>query len=318
MSRAPTAPAPVVRRPRPRGAPAHRQQRRTAWLMVAPVVLGLICFTAYPFFASLYFSFCDYDLFSPPRFIGLWNYQTMCTRDPLFWTSLGNVLVFTAASVPLGILAGVFLALLLDAKIKGLAIYRTVFFLPSIVPAVASSVLWMWLLNADPKTGLVNTALSMAGVPDRLLPGWLGSDVWCKPSLVLMSLWGVGGSMIIYLAGLKDIPLSLYEAAVVDGASLFQRVRYVTVPMLTPVIFFNLVMGLIGSFQYFTQAYVVFNGGGGPMDAGLFYALHLFYQAFSYLKMGYASAMAWVLFVLVLGLTAILFKTQGRWVHYGR
>jgi multiple sugar transport system permease protein len=206
---------------------------------------------------------------------------------------------------------GVGLALLLDAKIKGLAVYRTLFFLPSIVPVVATSVLWIWLLN--PQIGLVNTLLRLVGVEG---PTWLASVAWSKPSLVFMGVWGVGGSMLIYLAGLKDIPASLYEAAVVDGANAWQRVRYVTLPMLTPVIFFNLVMGMIGAFQYFTQAYVMTQGG--PLDSTRFYALHLFFEAFQYLKMGYASAMAWVLFIIVVGVTALLFRSQHRWVHYGR
>jgi len=235
----------------------------------------------------------------------------MLTRDPLFWTALTNVFYYAALAVPLGIAFGVALALLLNSPIRGISIYRTAFFLPSIVPVVATSVLWMWLLN--PQIGLVNMLLRVVGVEG---PTWLASTAWSKPSLVIMSVWGVGGSMLIYLAGLKDIPESLYEAAVVDGANLWQRVRYVTLPMLTPVIFFNLVMGLIGAFQYFTQAYVM--TGGGPLDSTLFYSLQLFFQAFRYLKLGYASAMAWVLFVLVVGVTALLFRSQKRWVHYGR
>jgi multiple sugar transport system permease protein len=288
-----------------------RRNNLVGWLMVSPVVLGLLTFTLYPFAASLYLSFCEYDIFTPPRWIGLWNYHAMLTRDPLFWKSLGNVAYYTAFAVPLNIVFGVALAMLLDAKIKGLSVYRTLFFLPSIVPSVATSVLWVWLLN--PQIGLVNTFLRLVGVEGPL---WLGSTAWSKPSLIIMGVWGVGGGMLIYLAGLKDIPLSLYEAALVDGAGRWQRVRHITLPMLTPVIFFNLVMGMIGSFQYFTQAYIMTRGG--PEDSTLFFALHLFYQAFLYLKMGYASAMAWVLFVIVVAVTAVLFRYQHKWVHYGR
>ena len=288
-----------------------RRNNLAGWLLVSPVVFGLLVFTLYPFLASLYLSFCEYDIFTPPRWVGLWNYETMLTRDPLFWKSLGNVLYYTALAVPLGIVFGVGLALLLNARIRGQSVYRTLFFLPAIVPVVATSVLWIWLLN--PQIGLVNTLLRLVGVEG---PTWLASVAWSKPSLIVMGVWGAGGSMIIYLAGLKDIPESLYEAALVDGANLWQRTWHVTLPMLTPVIFFNLVMGMIGAFQYFTQAYVMTQGG--PLDSTLFYALHLFFQAFRYLKMGYASAMAWVLFVIVVGVTALLFRSQGKWVHYGR
>jgi multiple sugar transport system permease protein len=288
-----------------------RRNNLAGWLLVMPVVIGLTVFSLYPFLASLALSFCDYDIFTSPRWVGLWNYETMFFDDPLFWKSLYNVLYYTVLAVPLGITFGVGLALLLDSRIRGLSVYRTLFFLPSIVPAVATSVLWIWLLN--PQIGLVNLLLRVFGVDG---PTWLASVAWSKPSLVFMGLWGVGGSMIIYLAGLKDVPESLYEAALVDGANAWQRLWHVTLPMLTPVIFFNLVMGMIGAFQYFTQAYIMTRGG--PLDSTLFYALQLFYQAFQYLKFGYASAMAWVLFVIVVSITALLFKSQGRWVHYGR
>jgi multiple sugar transport system permease protein len=288
-----------------------RRNNVAGWLLVSPVAAGLLVFSLYPFVASLYLSFCDFDIFTPPRWVGFWNYRTMLFEDPLFWKSLGNVLYYTAMAVPLGLAFGIGLALLLDSNIKGLSVYRTIFFLPSIVPVVATSVLWIWLLN--PQIGLVNSLLRVCGVEG---PTWLSSVEWSKPSLVFMGLWGVGGSMIIYLAGLKDVPVSLYEAAVVDGANAWQRLRHVTLPMLTPVIFFNLVMGMIGAFQYFTQAYIMTQGG--PLDSTLFYALQLFYQAFRYLKFGYASAMAWVLFVIVVTITAFLFRSQKKWVHYGR
>ena len=291
--------------------PMFNRRDLTGWLFASPIVIGLLVFTVYPFFASLYLSFCDYDIFTPPSWIGWTNYTTLFTQDPLFWKSLKNVLFYTAFAVPLSIGFGVILALLLDANIRGLSVYRTLFFLPSIVPIVASSVLWMWLLN--PRIGLVNALLRLVGVEG---PAWLNDPDWSKPSLIIMTIWGVGHFMIIYLAGLKDIPVTLYEAAMVDGASAWQRMRYVTLPMLTPVIFFNLVMGLIGAFQYFTQAFIM--TAGGPLDSTLFYALNLFYQAFRYLKMGYASAMAWVLFIIVVAITAVVFKSQGRWVHYGR
>lgn len=288
-----------------------RGSNKIGWLFVSPVLVGLAVFTLYPLAASIYFSFCDFDIFTAPRWVGTANYVTMFTQDPLFWKSIRNVLFYTALAVPLSIVFGVTLALLLDSRIKALSLYRTIFFLPSIVPVVATSVLWMWLLN--PQHGLINTLLRLFGVEG---PTWLGSPEWSKPSLVFMGLWGVGGSMIIYLAGLKDIPVTLYEAALVDGAGIWGRLRHVTLPLMTPVIFFNLVMGLIGAFHYFTQAFIM--TGGGPLDSTLFYSLHLFFQAFQYLKLGYASAMALVLFVFVVTVTAVVFRTHGRWVHYGR
>jgi multiple sugar transport system permease protein len=288
-----------------------RRNNPAGWLFAAPAVLGLLAFTVYPLLASLYLSFCDYDILSAPRFVGLRNYATMFTADPLFYKSLFNVLYYIALAVPLSIIFGVTLAMLLNAPIRGQSFYRTLFFLPSIVPTVATSVLWMWLLN--PQSGLINSLLRLLGIEG---PNWLTSVHWSKPSLVFMGLWGVGGTMIIYLAGLKDIPLTLYEAALVDGANFRQRLRHVTLPMLTPVIFFNLVMGLIAAFQYFTPAYVMTQGG--PVDSTLFYSLHLFYQAFRYLKLGYASAMAMLLFLIVTLITALLFRTQSRWVNYGR
>jgi multiple sugar transport system permease protein len=200
--------------------------------------------------------------------------------------------------------------LLLNMEIRGISIYRTIFFLPSIVPMVASCVVFVWLLN--PQIGLVNSILHLFGWEG---PAWLNKQPWAFWSLVIMSLWAVGGSMIIYLAGLKDIPDTLYEAAMIDGAGLWQRTRHITLPMLTPVIFFNLIMGIIGAFQYFTQAFAMTQGG--PEESTTFYALYLFNRAIRYLDMGYASAMAWVLFLLIMCITAIIFKTHKKWVHYG-
>jgi ABC-type sugar transport system permease subunit len=288
---------------------ARRRNLRNGLLFISPWLVGFLCFTLYPFLASLYFGFCTYDILSPPRWAGLANYRELLTDDPYFLKALGNTLYYTAFAVPLGILFGVAIALLLNMKVVGVPVYRTVYYLPSIVPVVATSVLWMWLLN--PQYGLVNAFLARLGLPE---PGWISDPMWSKPALIGMSLWGIGGSIVIYLAGLQDVPAELYEAAEIDGARPWQRVRYITLPMLSPVIFFNLVMGLIGSFQYFTQAYVMTLGG--PVDSTLFYALYLFRRAFTYLDMGYASAMVWLLFVLIMAVTALTFKSAGRWVHY--
>jgi multiple sugar transport system permease protein len=278
-------------------------------LFVSPWLAGFLCFTLFPFVASLYFSFCDYDILSPPRWVGLANYHELLTDDPYFVKALYNTFYYTLFSVPLGITFGVGIALLLNMKVVGVPVYRTLYYLPSIVPVVATSVLWMWLLN--PQYGLINSTLGKLGLPE---PGWIADPLWSKPSLILMATWAVGGSIVIYLAGLQGIPTELYEAAELDGAGPWQRTRAVTLPLLSPVIFFNLVMGLIGALQVFTQAYVMTQGG--PVDSTLFYSVYLFRRAFTYLDMGYASAMAWLLFVVIMGLTVFTFRSASRWVHY--
>jgi len=291
-------------------SPTVRRDLRNGLLFTSPWLVGLVVFTIYPIFASTYYSFTDYSVLRSPRWIGLENYVNLFRNDPLFWTSLYNTLYYAAFSLPLGLLGSIALALLLNRKVSGMSIYRTVFYLPNVVPTVAVSVLWIWLLN--PNYGLFNSILSGLGLPG--VP-WLTSPDWSKPSLIIMSLWGIGGSMVIYLAGLQDIPEHLYEAADLDGASGWQKTRHVTLPMLTPTIFFNLVMSLISVFSYFTQAFVMTNGG--PLDSTLFYMLYLYRNAFIYFKMGYASAMAWVLFIIVVGLTLLVFRSSGRWVYYG-
>lgn len=296
----------------PSTSPSRHMQtnNRLGYLFISPWLLGFVIFTAFPFVASIYLSFCRYDVVSPPVWVGLANYDELLRNDPRFWKSLWNTLYYAAVAVPLGIVTGFSLALLLNLEVRGVSVYRTIFYLPAIVPAVASSVVWMWILN--PQIGLVNGVLRLFGIVG---PAWLQDQNWAMRSLVLMSLWGAGNSIITYLAGLKDVPISLYEAAVVDGAGAWQRTWHITVPMLTPVIFFNLIMGIIGAFQYFTQAYIMTQGG--PADSTLFYALYLFYRAWNYMDMGYASAMAWVLFVVIAVVTALVFKTHRKWVHYG-
>jgi multiple sugar transport system permease protein len=286
---------------------------RKEWVgyaFISPWLLGFIVFIAVPFLASIYLSFTRYDIVSAPVWVGSANYDRLLTGDPLFWKSLGITFKYALVAVPVGIIAGVGLALLLNLDIAGISVYRTVFFIPSIVPVVATSVIFVWILN--PQIGLVNGILDRFGMTG---PAWLQDTRWAFWSLVFMSLWAVGGSMIIYLAGLKDIPATLYEAALIDGAGAWQRTRHVTLPMITPVIFFNLVMGVIWSFQYFTQAYIMTQGG--PDDSTHFYALYLFNRAWRYLDMGYASAMAWILFVVVMLFTLVIFRTHQRWVHYG-
>jgi multiple sugar transport system permease protein len=279
------------------------------YLFIGPWLLGFLLFTAFPFLASLYLSFTRYNVVSAPVWVGTANYRMLVVDDPLFWKSLGVTFRYALVAIPLGIATGVGLALLLNQEVGGISIYRTIFYLPSIVPAVATSVVFLWILN--PQIGLINGLLRNVGIVG---PAWLQDKTWAPWSLVLMALWGVGGSMVIYLAGLKDIPVHLYEAALIDGATSWQRTRHITLPLLTPVTFFNLVMGVIGTFQYFTEAYIMTQGG--PEDSTLFYALYLFRRAWRYLDMGYASAMAWVLFLVIMVVTGLIFRTQRRWVHY--
>jgi multiple sugar transport system permease protein len=289
-----------------------RQLRRdlTGYAFIAPWLLGFVVFTLGPFLSSVYLSLTRYNIVSPPAWVGLGNYRALL-HDAVFWHSLGLTFRYAVVAVPLGIVAGVGLALLLNGTFRGVSVFRAVFFVPSIVPMVATTVVFIWLLN--PQLGLVNRLLGGLGIVG---PAWLKDPTWTFWSLVLMSLWSVGGSMVVYLAGLKDIPVHLYEAALLDGASTLQRLRHVTLPMLTPVIFFNLVMGVISAFQYFTQPFMLLSQKA-PEQSTRFFAVYLFERAWRYLDMGYASAMAWVLFLIIVIVTGALFRTQKRWVHYG-
>lgn len=279
------------------------------FLFTTPWLLGFLIFTAGPMLTSLYLSFTKYDL-STMKWVGTTNYQRLFTEDPLFWKSLQVTITYAILTVPLGIAASLALALLLNQKVRGQRFFRTVFYLPSIVPAVASSLLWMWIFNSD--YGILNWALGLFGWSGI---EWLADEKYTLYAFAAMSLWGAGGGrMVIFLAGLQGISETYYEAARIDGASPWQQFRSVTIPLLSPVIFFNLILGVIGAFQVFTQAYIM--TGGGPNNATLFYALNLFRNAFEYFKLGKASAMAWVLFVILLIITAIQFWGSKRWVHY--
>jgi len=286
-----------------------RRQWWSALTCAAPWIIGFLIFGGGPMLFSFIISFTDYDILRPPLFTGLRNYRAMFTDDAFFLKSLGNT-AYMMLGVPLGMAVGLAIALLLNLKIRGMSIWRTFFYLPAIVPMVAASVLWVWILN--PNGGLLNSGLATLHIANP--PNWLQSADWSKPSLIIMGLWGAGSGMIIWLAGLKAIPQELYEAAGVDGANGWQQFRHVTLPQLSPYIFFNLVMGLIGTFQIFGQAFIM--TAGGPANSTLFYVYHLFNNAFRYGHMGYASAMAWVLLVLVLILTIIQFRLSKRWVYY--
>lgn len=276
---------------------------------VSPWIIGFLGLTVFPVLASLYFSFCEYDVLQQPVWIGTLNYRQMFT-DGVFWKSLYNTFFFAAFALPLGLFVSLGVAVLLNRGVRGRSVFRTIYFLPSLVPLVAGAVLWWWIFNG--KFGLLNYGLSKLGLP---APQWLADPSWTKPALVLMTIWGVGNSMVIYLAALQDVPRSLYESADIDGANAWVKFRHVTVPMISPVIYFNLVMGIIGSLQIFARPYVML-GGGGPNRSALFYAVYLFENAFRYFRMGYACAMAWVLFLIILGLTLIATRATRRHVYY--
>jgi multiple sugar transport system permease protein len=280
-----------------------------AYILISPWLIGFVWLTAGPMITSAVFTFAEYDLLNPLRFIGLQNWRYMFTQDPLFWHSLRVTLTFSVVALPAGLVLGLALALLLNAKVPGLTIWRTVYYMPSVVAGVAVAVLWNQVFN--PRFGIINWMLSWFGIKG---PGWLQSPDWALPALIIMSLWGVGGGMIIYLAGLQSIPTTLYEAATIDGASMWQRFSHITLPLITPVIFYNLVIGIIGTFQYFTNAYVMTNGG--PANATLFYNLYLYRNTFQYQRLGYGSALAWLLLFIVLVMTALVFRSSSAWVYY--
>lgn len=273
----------------------------------SPWLVGFLAFTLIPVALSLYYSFCDYSLLQPPVFRGLANYRDMI-HDPVFWIALRNTFYYASMALPAGVLVSIGLALMLNSSAKGLSVWRTIIFLPSLVPAVASALLWMWILNS--KYGMLNGLLDELGIPGVQ---WLGTGL-AMPSLAMISLWGVGNTVVIYLAGLQDVPRELYEAAEIDGAGPFSRLRNVTLPMISPVIFFNLVMAIIGTFQVFVVPMIMTQGG--PDRQTTFYTMYLYSNAFEYLKMGYASALAWVQLLIILSLTALAFWTSRRWVHY--
>jgi multiple sugar transport system permease protein len=287
-----------------------RQESAWAYLFILPWGIGFIVLTIGPMLASLYYSFTRFNIIDSPVWIGLENYQRVF-QDPLFWKSLQVTLYYAALALPLGLVLGLFVAVLLNQKIPGVSLWRTTYYLPSVISGVAVAVLWVRIFN--PKIGLLNTMLERVGING---PGWLQDPDWAIPALVIMGLWSIGGTMIIYLSGLQGVPTAMYDAAKVDGANRLQAFRYVTLPMISPVIFYNLVMGLIGTFQYFTIAYTATGAAGNPARSTLFYNLYLYQSAFRYFEMGYASTMAWILFFIVLVLTLLIFRSSSIWVYY--
>lgn len=313
-----------------------RREAIAGYLFALPWIIGFFVFLFVPLARSLYNSFTDYSVLKSPVWVGTKNYENLL-RDELFWSSLGNTFYFAGFSIPLGTIAAIALALLLNSDIKGQPLFRTIFFLPSLIPAVPLSILWLWLFNGE--FGLVNYALdSFVGVfrnlhaglgggpiADILFgwattfknPNWFGDPWYSKPVLIIMAIWGVGNAVVIYLAGLQQVPQSLYEAADLDGASPWLKTLNVTIPMISPVIMFNVIMGIIGALQVFTQAYIIFPGGA-PARSTYMYSMYIFDTAFRDLRMGYASAMGWVMFLIILCLTFLALRFFEKRVTYDR
>lgn len=294
--------------PRRRLSVRARREAVAGYLFIAPWLLGLVIFTVGPIIVSLYLSMTNYEVVRPPEFNGLANYRFLF-KDRLFWQALRVTSTYVFISVPLGLVLSFAVAMLMNQKLRFLGLWRTIFYVPNLVPIIASSVLWLWLFN--PQFGLFNVLLQSIGIEG---PNWLGHTQWALPSLILMSLWSVGGPMLIYLAGLQGIPTDLYEAADIDGAGAWTKFFAVTIPMMTPVIFFNLVLGMIAAFQTFAQAFVMTEGG--PRYATLFYVLYLYQNAFQFFRMGYAAALAWILFIIIFALTILVFRSSAAWVYY--
>ncbi len=290
----------------------ERANFKIGMLFLLPWTIGFLVFTLYPMAASFVYSFSIYHPKAPLEWVGLKNYADLL-KDDLFWQSLYNTLYMVAIGVPLTLLASFVCAVLLNLKVRGQSFYRVIYFLPSIVPTVASTILWLWILN--PQTGILNMLLDSLGVQG---PNWMSNPSWSKPGLILLGMWGMGGTIVIYLSGLQDVSTSLLEAAELDGANWWQRLWNVTVPMVSPITLFNLITGVIAQFQYFAQAYV-FRGSHGlgyPLNSTLFYSVYLYQNGFLWLKMGYASAMAWVLFIIILICTILLLRVSERFTYY--
>jgi multiple sugar transport system permease protein len=297
------------RRVRRRSSRRSRVEARWFYLMVSPWIIGFVVFLGGPMVASLYLSFTDYDLLTSPEFIGFANYVRMFAEDPLFWKILRNTCYYTFVSVPLNLVLSIALASLLNRPLRGMRLYRTLVYTPSLVPLVAATILFSWVLAPD--SGILNRALGLVGIAG---PDWLRDESWVIPALILLTLWGVGSGVVLLLAGMQGIPSELLEASVIDGANPRQQFFRIVLPMLSPVILFNLVMGLIASFQVFAQVYILTSGG--PNNASQMLVPYLYQQGFKNYYMGYASALSWLLFVIIMICTAVVFRTSSRWVFY--
>ncbi|MCB0113961.1 MAG: sugar ABC transporter permease [Caldilineaceae bacterium] len=308
----PNASSTTPARDRPnRPSAARRREAIEGILYTSPWIIGFVVFILGPLAASLYLSFTKYNVLRPPKFIGLDNFAYMFTTDPLFFPSLMRTFYFALLSVPIAMVLSLMVAILLNQKLVATTVWRTLYFLPTLTPIVAAALLWRWMLNPD--VGLVNYLLGLIGIDG---PGWLSSTTWAIPSLALMGLWAsVGGSrMIIFLAGLQDVPVEMLEAAEIDGAGTWAKFRHVTLPMITPTVFFNMVLGIIFALRTFDIAFV--STAGGPARATWFFSLHIYQNAFTSFDMGYASALAWIFFIILFLLTFLQFRLSGRWVFY--
>ena len=292
-----------------------KRARREAiefYAFISPWLFGFIFFTLGPILYSLYLSFTKWEILTPPQFVGIANYLKAFTDDPRFWVTLKNTVYYTFVAIPFGMVFSIVLAMLMSRMVRGISIFRMLIYLPAVSSGVAATILWIMLIS---NKGLINQALGLIGIHG---PSWLYDVRWTMPSLIMMNLWsGVGGGMVIYLAGLQGIPGHLLEAATIDGARWFQKTRYITLPLLTPVIFLNLIMSIIGSFQIFTQSFFLQGAMPPPIrDSVLTYSLYIYQNAFEFFKMGYASALSWILFLIVFILTITQFKVSNRWVYY--
>jgi multiple sugar transport system permease protein len=285
-----------------------RREAIAGYLFISPWLVGFLALTLGPVVASFYFSLTEYQIVQPPKYIGLDNYRRML-EDDLVWQALKVTGIYVLVSTPLVLTLSFGVAVLMNQQVRGIGVWRTIFYLPNLIPLVASTMLWLWIFNPD--FGLLNMLLRRVGVEGPL---WLRSTDWALPSLILMSLWSVGGPMLVYLAGLQGIPTELYDAVQVDGGGAWARFWTITVPMMTPVIFYNLVLGMIAGFQVFAQPLIM--TGGGPRYATYFYVLYLYESAFKFFRMGYASALAWLLFMIILVLTIVMFRWSAFWVYY--
>ncbi|MCD6291230.1 MAG: sugar ABC transporter permease [Anaerolineae bacterium] len=303
------------------GVQAKRASRGWKWkelalgiAFISPAIIGFLAFTIYPVIMSFYYSFTDYNILQSPLWIGLENYQDLIKDDAVFRKAIYNTLYMVLIGLPIHLTFDFLMALLLNTRIRGRSLYRTIFYMPSITPIVATAILWLWIYN--PQYGLANSVLKALGLPTI---GWIADPFWSKPSLIFMGMWYGGNTILIYLASLQDVPNELLEAAELDGANAIQRTWHVTLPMMSPVIFYTMIMYMISYFQYFTEAWVMTaqrsGAAGGPLNSLMFYTMYLYQNAFQFFKMGYASAMAWILFLIVLAATVLLFKTSG-WVYY--
>ena len=293
----------------PRRNRRQLQETIAFYLFASPWLIGLLVFTLGPMIASFLLSFADYPLIVPPKWIGLENYIEMFTDDKLVWQSLKVTFLYSLGAIPLFLTTSFLIAMLLNQQIRGITIFRTIYYLPSVISGVPVALLWLWMLN--PEFGLVNNMLKEIGIKG---PQWFFSTTWVIPSFILMNLWGLGVTMVIFLAGLQGIPAHLYEAAEIDGAGAWSKFRNVTLPMMSPIILFNGVIGIIDSFQIFTPAFVITNGG--PANASLFYGLYLYNNAFKFFNMGYAAALAWLMFLIILIITGLVFRLTGSWIYY--